>query len=612
MPDSLQLFPPPQTCRLTGGSCRLPESCRDLSGFPPPIQSFAHHLCVGGERTELVLDRDGAVDAPEAYRLLIQPGKVTVSAGSDRGIWLGLQSLKQLCQRHTEIPCAEVADAPAFPERGFMLDISRNKVPTMASLKELVDLLALLKFNQLQLYTEHAFAYSGHALVWGDASPLTGGEIRELDMYCLDRYIELVPNQNSFGHMERWLRWKEYHHLAESPDGWHATPTLAKDSGTVLRPDEASLDFMDGLFGELLPLFSSGRFNIGCDETWELGLGWSKPLADRIGKHEVYLRHLLGLMERVRHHGRTPLFWADILLNEPASIERLPQDGIPIIWGYDPEHPYHAQCPMVAAAGLPFYVAPGTATWKTLTGNPHAALANARNAARNGRASGAQGLLLTNWGDEGHHQPWILSLPGLAAGAAEAWHPGSSQIEGISAFLDVCLFGDLSGSVSKALWTAGLVDPADSRRPVNDSTATRLFNILLAPHSKVPLLTDGTVKGLLMEFQETLSAASSLLSRASGKVTASRGSDFVEELHWCLSAAEIALERALCISAVPGQKPIRLRPAMQELIGQFEFIWLKRNRPGGLHDSSSRLRRVLGELGPAPANTDYYNPSGKD
>ena len=61
-------------------------------------------------------------------------------------------------------------DWGAFPTRGLMLDISRDKVPTMESLRGMIDVLASLKFNHLQLYTEHTFAYTGHGAVWREAS----------------------------------------------------------------------------------------------------------------------------------------------------------------------------------------------------------------------------------------------------------------------------------------------------------------------------------------------------------------------------------------------------------------------------------------------------------
>ena len=135
------------------------------------------------------------------------------------------------------IGLAAYAKAPAI---GYMLDISRDKVPTMASLRRMVDVLSALGYNQFQLYTEHTFAYKAHATVWADASPMTAGEIRELDAYCRDRGIELVPNQNSFGHLEKWFKHPEYRPLAEAPYGgvktaWNSSLTATLGS-TARRP----------------------------------------------------------------------------------------------------------------------------------------------------------------------------------------------------------------------------------------------------------------------------------------------------------------------------------------------------------------------------------------
>mgnify|MGYP000097151240 CR=1 FL=1 len=112
-----------------------------------------------------------------------------------------------------------IVDHPDFARRGFMLDISRDRVPTPDTLARLVDVLAELRYNHLELYMEHTFAYAGHELVWGDASPLTADELRDLDRQCADLGIELVANQNTFGHMERWLRHDVHRWRAECPDG---------------------------------------------------------------------------------------------------------------------------------------------------------------------------------------------------------------------------------------------------------------------------------------------------------------------------------------------------------------------------------------------------------
>ena len=155
-----------------------------------------------------------------------------------------------------------------FEVRGYMLDVSRDKVPTMSTLRQIVDILCSFGYNQFQLYTEHTFRYSKHEAVWRNASPVTPAEIRELDAYCAMKGMELVPNQNSFGHMERWLVHPEYNHLAAMPKGGAITPwgTIKKYPTTLDPSNPGCVEFLAGLYDELLPNFSSRLFNIGCDQ----------------------------------------------------------------------------------------------------------------------------------------------------------------------------------------------------------------------------------------------------------------------------------------------------------------------------------------------------------
>ena len=101
-----------------------------------------------------------------------------------------------------------------FDVRGYMLDISRDRVPTVRTLRLIVDILARFRYNQFQLYTEHTFAYAGHEAVWEESDPLTAPEVAKLQAYCEMQGVELVPNQNTFGHMERWLTHPRYTGLA--------------------------------------------------------------------------------------------------------------------------------------------------------------------------------------------------------------------------------------------------------------------------------------------------------------------------------------------------------------------------------------------------------------
>ena len=166
-----------------------------------------------------------------------------------------------------------------------MLDVSRDRVPTRDTLDRLVGILSLARYNHLELYIEHTFAFGGHEAVWADASPLTGEDLEWLDDRCANAGIELVANQNTFGHMERWLKHPEYRHRALAPEGYdfmgHHRPAA------TLTPNEENAAFALDLVREQRAHIRSRTVNIGCDETFELG-------PDRSGE---YVDHLLRIAQ---------------------------------------------------------------------------------------------------------------------------------------------------------------------------------------------------------------------------------------------------------------------------------------------------------------------------
>jgi N-acetyl-beta-hexosaminidase len=232
-----------------------------------------------------------AIAHAQGYQLTIKPNGLLILASSPVGAYYGVLTLCQiLSQCHGNLPLLYITDWPDFPQRGVMLDVSRNRVPTMLTLYELIDLLASWKINQIQLYLEHTFAYRQHPVVWANASPLTGEEILAIDAYCRERFIELVPNQNSFGHMRPWLIHEPYRHLAECPDG---CDTGSEEWGYFDEPftldpsNPGSLNLVRSMMDELLPHFTSRQFNIGGDEPVELGFGHNQKLVAEKGKGRV-------------------------------------------------------------------------------------------------------------------------------------------------------------------------------------------------------------------------------------------------------------------------------------------------------------------------------------
>ena len=455
-----------------------------------------------------------------------------------------------------------------FTTRSYMLDISRDKVPTMSTLKQIVDLLMRFGYTQFQLYTEHTFAYSRHEAVWKNSSPMTADEIRELALYCEMQGIELVPNQNSFGHLERWLVHPEYNHLAELPKGGAMTPwgSIKKDPTTLCPTDPASLEFLSGLYDELLPNFRSGLFNIGCDETFDLlsPYGRSAAAVKEKGAGRVYLDFLRQVATLVRMRGKRPMFWGDIILKHPELVPMLPKDMIALDWGYEADHPFEREAKAFAQAGLDFYVCPGTSSWNSLCGRVENMRSNVEAAEKAGRLCGAKGFMMTDWGDGGHWQPLAASLPGLILGGTFAMEgPKAAKMN-----LEDSLNGIMGVPLGGTLLRLGVLYLRGGALRAN---ASELYRILSNDHgySRHPGLTDS----ILHEISSLAHGCRMQAERYAGS-----GNVWAQEIVYMANLVDAACHR---------RDEGRLR-ALREEHGR---IWRLRNREGGLTDSLSKMPR---------------------
>jgi hexosaminidase len=535
----------------------------------------------------------------EGYELEVDAGGVRVRAGGRRGALHAVRTLAQL-RGEGGIPCVRVRDWPDLARRGFMLDISRDRVPEMAALRDLVDTLASLKMNVLELYTEHTFAYVGHEAVWRDASPLTASQIRELDAHCCERGVELVPNQNSFGHMERWLRHAEYRHLGERSEG-----------GSCLVPDAAAAAFMASLFDQLLPCFESRRVNVGCDETFDLGKGRSRDRCAELGTGRVYLEYLGRLVDDLHARGRHVEFWGDVVLQHPELLDELPRkDATALAWHYEaPVDPasvpaellavvepfgwtregmagFAPRAPAFARAGIPFQVCPGTSSWNTFVGRFANARENIRDAVREGLRAGAGGMLLTDWGDNGHMQPPVVSLAPLALGAALSWGSQANADLDLPALLERFV---LPGrGVARAA-----LDLADCYREtgLESTNAAPFFVAMRMPLAAAP--NAFTLRGEpdRAELEATAERIDGALARLTADDPASR------DLRQAGRLARHGTWRLLRGRLGAGPEVAELAADLRELIAHQRESWLRTARPGGLRDSLARLEALLGEYG---------------
>ena len=148
----------------------------------------------------------------ESYTLDLTREGIVITADSTVGAFYAVQTLRQILQNETVYAC-HIEDAPDFSFRGFYHDVTRGRIPTMETLKKLVDYMASMKLNSLQLYVEHSFAFREFADSIEETGCITPEEIRELDDYCYENFIELIPSMSCFGHLYVLLEKPQYKHL---------------------------------------------------------------------------------------------------------------------------------------------------------------------------------------------------------------------------------------------------------------------------------------------------------------------------------------------------------------------------------------------------------------
>lgn len=555
--SELLLLPVPVCCDKTGG---------DIASAGLAIR-------------EVIAPGEVREPGDEAYRLIVDASGVRIIARTATGLRWGRATLDQL-RLHARIPCLVIDDAPRFAHRGIMLDISRDRVPTMATLFALVDRLAGWKMNHLQLYVEHTLAYVGHEDAWRSSSPVTLEELSALDAYCTGKGIALTANQNCLGHFERWIKHPRYAPLAEmdggqmTAGGWYTRPN------TLCPADPRVPPLLEDLLSQQLPRCSGAYANIGCDEPWDLGRGRSKADCEARTSRVVFSEHVAKVAAIARKLGKKPQFWCD---PHPNEGDGLPKDLTALVWCYEDVDDFHTRTMAHRAAGREVWVAPGTSCWNSTTGRTWNRRGNLDLAAKE---TEAVGFLSTAWGDGGHHQQWPITLFGFADSAMAAWSgPGryDDRAAGLHTFGNADLGTWLAqlGNVDRELclgqrrrWDGSAYD----KRPLSNCTA--LWRELTTAFH------DHWGEGDSAAWQEIAGRLDAL--RAS--LPAGLDSLLARE---CRHSLEVA--RWTCDRAVMRRKEIT-NPVRDEkkthsmvfaqLIEEYRKLWLERSRYGGLEDST--------------------------
>ena len=318
-----------------------------------------------GEKGDIVLKYDGSITAEEGYGLTITSGRVVLSARTAAGMFMGVQTVRQLlpvaveraggAKRRIVLPAVIIKDAPAYAWRGMHLDVSRHFF-SIDYLKKFIDVMALYKFNTFHLHLTDdqgwrieikkypKLAESGAwrtfnnqdsacmrravdnpdlvidpaHIIEKDGKKLYGGfytqvEMRGLVAYAAGKHITIIPEIDMPGHMMAAIN--QYPFL--SCDGQSVFGELFSTPICPCLP--STFQFAQDVYTEIMDIFPSKYIHIGGDEVdrslWA-GSTECKQLMEKEGlKSTAELQsYFINKMEQFFNaRGRKLIGWDEIL-----------------------------------------------------------------------------------------------------------------------------------------------------------------------------------------------------------------------------------------------------------------------------------------------------------
>lgn len=460
--DDLFLYPAPRNIAYQSGTFSLTDGY--IESDDPSLKAVDKIYSDVLELTEVNLKDNTGVLAvklekddtlnEQGYSLFIESDGIKIKYKDEQGAYWAAATLYQiLWQAKTNLPYLTIEnDHPDFKFRAFDMDISSNRIPKLETLKSIVDTMSGLKFNQFFLYLEgYSYAYESCPDAWENAVPLSPKEIKELTEYAKERYIELIPAQNSLGHSAKVV--STYPSLGDTPSGQVLN---------VFKPE--TQEYLSNIYDDLYDGFDTGYLQVGGDETtFDIANGtaaksWKELNPEKEpDNNSVYLDSMKVIYDLAKEKGKTMMYWSDMIVRYEVydiAKEMMP-DAIAMNWCYYAGTAGYTRFDYsskgLSGAGIPFYVCPGDQSWSTIVGNTSELRANAQNAAIKGKQYGAIGYCMTNWGDGGHYQNLITTYPGLAYAGGLSWcyDTNTNDVNSYDKYLNMFVYQDKTNTVSQ-------------------------------------------------------------------------------------------------------------------------------------------------------------------
>ncbi len=315
---------------------------------------------------------------------------------------------------------------------GALICCASNGVMKVQRVKELIDMLAKMDYNLLELCIDDMYKIESEPYFGYLRGGYSVEEIKEMDAYAASKGIELVPVAQTLAHLTNLVKIPHYADIVDVDD-------------ILLIDEPKTYALIEKMFQTLAQCFSSRKVNIGFDEAFKVGLG--KHL-DKYGYQDrvtLLERHLKRVLEIAGKYGFKVHMWSDMffrLVNhgnycydeKDRTIAdnlkgRVPEDVELCYWDYytDDESEYSKMMTAHKQFERELWFAGGAWTWNGFAPQNGFSLRSLRASMKQAREHGIQNILITMWGDDGHDCSYFSVLPSLYA--ARQFYEGITDMD---------------------------------------------------------------------------------------------------------------------------------------------------------------------------------------
>lgn len=301
---------------------------------------------------------------------------------------------------------------------GVMLDCSRNGVMKPERVKRFVDIISSFGYNALQLYTEDTYQVENEPFFGYMRGGYTVEEIKDIDEYCKQKNVELIPCVQTLAHLNAIFKWEDYKKINDIND-------------ILLIDDERTYQLIENIFATLRKAFSSSLVNIGMDEAHAVGLG---KYLERHGYKERFpllKKHLNRVIEIAEKYGFKPTMWSDMFFkivngdydfdtkNKTKTYNLIKQnlpEGVDLVyWNYyfDKDKNYTKMLKVHKQLNEDCWFAGGAWSWLGFAPHNSLAMSTLKPSMNACRKTGVDKILITVWGDDGQECSHFSVLPSL-------------------------------------------------------------------------------------------------------------------------------------------------------------------------------------------------------